>query len=208
MIGLLAEKIGMTQIFDEQGRVTPVTLLTAGPCPIVQMKTMETDGYTALQIGFGKKREKLIPKGLQGHLKKHKAAGIRSLKEVRVDDLAEYAVGQELTVTLFEIGAKVDVIAVSKGRGFAGVVRRHHFTAGRETHGTVTHKQPGSIGASAYPSRVIKGKRLPGRMGGERVTVRNLKVVGMDPEQHLIWIKGSIPGPPKSTVLIRKVGEK
>jgi large subunit ribosomal protein L3 len=117
-------------------------------------------------------------------------------------------VGQELTVTLFEIGSKVDVIAVSKGRGFAGVVRRHHFTAGRETHGTVTHKQPGSIGASAYPSRVIKGKRLPGRMGGERVTVRNLSVVGMDPEQHLIWIKGSIPGPPKSTVLIRKVGEK
>lgn len=208
MIGLLAEKIGMTQIFDEQGRVTPVTLLAAGPCPIVQMKTVETDGYTALQIGFGKKREKLIPKGLQGHLKKHKAAGVRSLKEVRVDNLADYTVGQELTVTLFEIGSKVDVIAVSKGRGFAGVVRRHHFTAGRETHGTVTHKQPGSIGASAYPSRVIKGKRLPGRMGGARVTVRNLSVVGMDPEQHLIWIKGSIPGPPKSTVLIRKVGEK
>jgi large subunit ribosomal protein L3 len=208
MIGLLAQKIGMTQIFDEQGRVTPVTLLAAGPCPIVQMKTTETDGYTALQIGFGKKRESLIPKALQGHFKKHKAAGIRSLKEVRVDDLTAYTVGQELTVALFEVGTKVDVIAVSKGRGFAGVVRRHHFTAGRETHGTVTHKQPGSIGASAYPSRVIKGKRLPGRMGGERVTVRNLKVVGVDLEQHLIWVCGSIPGPPKATVLIRKVGEK
>jgi len=208
MIGLLAEKIGMTQIFDEQGRVTPVTLLAAGPCPIVQMKTTETDGYTALQIGFGKKRESLIPKGLQGHLKKHKAAGIRFLKEVRVEDLAPYTVGQELTIALFEVGTKVDAIAVSKGRGFAGVVRRHHFTAGRETHGTVTHKQPGSIGASAYPSRVIKGKRLPGRMGGERVTVRNLKVVGVDLEQHLIWVRGSIPGPPRATVLLRKVAEK
>ena len=206
MIGLLAEKIGMTQIFDEQGRVIPVTILAAGPCPIVQVKTKETDGYGALQIGFGKKREGLIPKGLQGHLKKHKAQGVRSLKEVRVDDVSSFTIGQELTVSLFEVGSKVDIIGISKGRGFAGVVRRHHFTAGRETHGTVTHKQPGSIGASAYPSRVIKGKRLPGRMGGERVTVKNLHVVGVDPEQHLIWIRGSIPGPPRSTVLIRKLG--
>ncbi len=208
MIGLLAEKIGMTQLFDEQGRVMPVTVLAAGPCPIVQVKTKETDGYGALQLGFGKKREGLIPKALQGHLKKHKAQGVRSLREVRVDDVTPYAVGQELTVALFEVGSKVDVIGVSKGRGFAGVVRRHHFTAGRETHGTVTHKQPGSIGASAYPSRVIKGKRLPGRMGGARVTVKNLHVVGVDPEQNLIWIQGSIPGPPRSTVLIRKIGPK
>jgi len=208
MIGLLAEKIGMTQVFDEQGRVIPVTVLTAGPCPIVQVKRPEADGYAALQIGFGKKRERLIPKGLQGHLKKHKAAGVRSLKEVRVDDTASYEVGQELTTSLFEVGSKVDVVGVSKGRGFAGVIRRHHFTCGRETHGCVTHKQPGSIGASAYPSRVIKGKRLPGRMGGERVTVRNLDVIGVDAEQHLIWLRGSIPGPPKCTVLIRKVGAK
>ncbi|HYR53243.1 MAG TPA: 50S ribosomal protein L3 [Candidatus Dormibacteraeota bacterium] len=206
MIGLLAEKIGMTQLFDEQGRVIPVTLLAAGPCPIVQVKTKETDGYGALQIGFGKKRESLIPRGLQGHLKKHKAAGVRSLKEVRVDDVSPFTVGQELTVSLFEVGSKVDIIGISKGRGFAGVVRRHHFTAGRETHGTVTHKQPGSIGASAYPSRVIKGKRLPGRMGADRVTVKNLHVVGVDPEQNLIWIRGSIPGPPRATVLIRKIG--
>jgi len=208
MIGLLAQKIGMTQVFDEKGRVQPVTILTAGPCPIVQVKTPETDGYAALQIGFGKKREALIPKGLQGHLKKHNAAGIRSLKEVRVDDTSPYTVGQELTVTLFEVGSKVDVVAVSKGRGFAGVMRRHHFTCGRETHGCVTHRQPGSIGASAYPSRVIKGKKLPGRMGGARVTVRNLAVVGVDQEQHLIWVRGSIPGPPRSTVLIRKIGAK
>jgi large subunit ribosomal protein L3 len=208
MIGLLAEKIGMTQLFDEQGRVIPVTLLAAGPCPIVQVKTKETDGYGALQIGFGKKRESLIPKGLQGHLKKHKAAGVRSLKEVRVDDVSSFTVGQELTVSLFEVGSKVDIIGISKGRGFAGVVRRHHFTAGRETHGTVTHKQPGSIGASAYPSRVVKGKRLPGRMGADRVTVKNLHVVGVDPEQNLIWVRGSIPGPPRSTVLIRKIGSR
>jgi large subunit ribosomal protein L3 len=206
MIGLLAEKIGMTQLFDEQGRVVPVTVLAAGPCPIVQVKTAEKDGYAALQIGFGKKRESLISKPIQGHLKKHNASGIRSLKEVRVDDPAAYQVGQELTVSLFEVGSKVDVIGVSKGRGFAGVIRRHHFTCGRETHGCVTHKQPGSIGASAYPSRVIKGKRLPGRMGGARVTVKNLAVIGVDAEQHLIWVRGSIPGPPTSTVLIRKNG--
>ena len=206
MIGLLAEKIGMTQVFDDKGRVVPVTVLSAGPCPIVQVKTAERDGYAALQIGFGKKRETLIPKPLQGHLKKHNASGVRTLKEIRVEDTAAYQVGQELTVTLFEVGSKVDVIGVSKGRGFAGVIRRHHFTCGRETHGCVTHKQPGSIGASAYPSRVIKGKRLPGRMGGARVTVKNLAVVGVDPDQHLIWIRGSIPGPPTSTVMIRKNG--
>ena len=206
MIGLLAEKIGMTQVFDDKGRVVPVTLLSAGPCPIVQVKTAERDGYAALQIGFGKKREALIPKPLQGHLKKHNASGVRTLKEIRVEDTGAYQVGQELTVTLFDVGSKVDIIGVSKGRGFAGVIRRYHFTCGRETHGCVTHKQPGSIGASAYPSRVIKGKRLPGRMGGARVTVKNLAVVGVDPDQNLIWIRGSIPGPPTSTVMIRKNG--
>src|SRR2546427_13197091 len=141
MIGLLAEKIEMTQIFDEQGRVVPVTLLAAGPCPIVQVKTPETDGYGALQIGFGKKRESLIPKGLQGHLKKHNAAGVRPLKEDRVDDTSQFTVGQQLTVALFEVGSKVDIVGVSKGRGLAGVIRRHHFTCGRESHGCATHKQ-------------------------------------------------------------------
>ena len=203
MIGLLAQKIGMTQIYDESGRVIPVTVLAAGPCPVVQIKTPEKDGYAALQIGFGKKREKLISKPLQGHLKKHQAAGVRMLREIRVPDASAYQVGQELNVSLFEVGTDVDVVGVSKGRGFAGVVRRHHFTAGRETHGVTTHKQPGSIGASAYPSRVIKGKRLPGRMGGARVTVKNLSVIGVDPDQNLIWIRGSVPGHPNSTVLIR-----
>lgn len=206
MIALLGKKVGMTQIYDESGRVIPVTVLAAGPCPVVQVKTAERDGYTALQIGFGKRREKLIRKPLEGHLKKHNASGVRMLREIRVEDPNAYQVGQQLTVSLFEVGAKVDVVGTSKGRGFAGVVRRHHFKAGRATHGCTTHKQPGSIGASAYPSRVIKGKRLPGRMGGARVTVKNLDVIGVDADQNLIWLRGSVPGHPNATVLIRKNG--
>ena len=204
MIGLLARKIGMTQIFDEGGRVVPVTLFSAGPCKIVQVKTPKRDGYAALQLGFGARREKCQTAAVKGHLKKGSASGMRTLREVRVDDTAAYQEGQELNVSLFEVGALVDVIGTSKGRGFAGVVKRHHFSGGRETHGCVTHKQPGSIGASAYPSRVIKGKRLPGRMGGERVTVRNLQVIGVDAEQHLVWVRGSVPGAPNGTVLIRR----
>jgi large subunit ribosomal protein L3 len=206
MIGLLAQKIGMSQVYDEKGHVVPVTVLAAGPCPVVQVKTSERDGYAALQIGFGKRREKLIPKPLQGHMKKHNAAGLRMLREIRIEDPSAYQVGQTLTVALFEVGVKVDVVGVSKGKGFAGVVRRHHFKAGRATHGCTTHKQPGSIGASAYPSRVVKGKRLPGRMGGERVTVKNLDVIGVDPDQNLIWLRGCVPGHPNGTVLIRKNG--
>ncbi len=204
MIGLLARKVGMTQVYDEQGRVVPVTLFTAGPCTVAQVKTPEKDGYAAIQIGFGQKREKLVSRAEQGHLKKHGVKTLpRLLRELRVDDAASYQPGQEITVTVFSVGSKVDVIGVSKGRGFAGVVRRHHFTAGRATHGVTTHKQPGSIGASAYPSRVIKGKRLPGRMGGERVTVKNLDVIGVDAEQHLLWVRGSVPGAPNGMVLIR-----
>ncbi|HEY6221176.1 MAG TPA: 50S ribosomal protein L3 [Candidatus Eisenbacteria bacterium] len=206
MIGLLAQKIGMSQVYDEKGHVVPVTILAAGPCPVVQVKTSERDGYAALQIGFGRRREKLIPRPELGHMKRHNAGGLRMLREIRVEDPSAYQVGQTLTVALFEVGVKVDVVGVSKGKGFAGVVRRHHFTAGRATHGCTTHKQPGSIGASAYPSRVVKGKRLPGRMGGERVTVKNLDVIGVDPDQNLIWLRGSVPGHPNGTVLIRKNG--
>jgi large subunit ribosomal protein L3 len=203
MIGLLAKKVGMTQLFDESGRVVPVTLLNAGPCKIVQVKTPQRDGYAALQLGFGTRREKCQTAPVRGHLKKHQASGVRTLREVRVDDVAPYQEGQELNVTLFEVGSRVDVVGTSKGRGFAGVVRRHHFTGGRETHGCVTHKQPGSIGASAYPSRVIKGKRLPGRMGGARITAKNLEVIGVDAEQHLLWVRGSVPGAPNGMLLIR-----
>ncbi len=204
MIGLLARKIGMTQLFDAAGRVVPVTLLVAGPCKVVQLKTPARDGYSAVQLGFGSRRAKCQTAPVIGHMKKHGAAGMRTLMEVRVDDAAVYQEGQELNVTLLEIGSKVDVTCNSKGRGFAGVVKRHHFSGGRATHGCVTHKQPGSIGASAYPSRVIKGKRLPGRMGGKRVTVKNLEVIGVDAEQHLVWVRGSVPGAPNGTVLIRR----
>lgn len=203
MSGLLAKKVGMTQIYDDKGRVVPVTLFTAGPCTVAQVKTPEKDGYAAIQIAFGTRRATRMTSALKGHLKKHGGAeSTRVLREIRVDDPAAYQPGQQLTVALFPAGTKVDVIGVSKGRGFAGVVRRHHFTAGRETHGVTTHKQPGSIGASAYPSRVIKGKRLPGRMGGERVTVKNLDVIGIDADQNLLWVRGSVPGAPNGTVLI------
>jgi large subunit ribosomal protein L3 len=208
MIGLLARKVGMTQVYDDQGRVVPVTLFSAGPCQVAQVKTPEKDGYAAIQIGYGPRRASRTSRALQGHLKKHGiAAGVRVLRELKVDDAAAYQPGQEINVSIFAVGSKVDVIGTSKGRGFAGVVRRHHFTAGRETHGVTTHKQPGSIGASAYPSRVIKGKRLPGRMGGARITVRNLDVIGVDAEQHLLWVRGSVPGAPNGMVLIRGVGE-
>jgi large subunit ribosomal protein L3 len=207
MIGLLARKVGMTQLYDEQGRVVPVTLLSAGPCTVAQVKTPEKDGYAAIQIGFGTRREKRMSRPLRGHLKKHGGAtSARAVRELRVDDASAYQPGQQITVSIFPVGSKVDVIGMSKGRGFAGVVRRHHFTAGRETHGVTTHKQPGSIGASAYPSRVIKGKRLPGRMGGARVTVKNLDVIGVDAEQHLLWVRGSVPGAPNGMVLIRGAG--
>lgn len=206
MIGLIGQKIGMTQLFDEQGRAVPVTVLAAGPCPIVQIKTPQQDGYAALQIGFGSRREKVMTAAERGHLAKRNAPMVRFLREVRIDDASTFEVGQQLTVSVFEVGSRVDVVGVSKGRGFAGVVRRHHFSGGKETHGCTTHKQPGSIGASAYPSRVIKGKRLPGRMGGGRITVKNLSVIGVDPEQNLIWVRGSVPGATTGTVLIRKVG--
>jgi len=204
MIGLLAQKIGMTQVFDEKGRVQPVTILTAGPCPIVQVKTPETDGYAALQIGFGKKREALIPKGLQGHLKKHNAAGIRSLKEVRVDDTSPYTVGQELTVTLFEVGSKVDVIGVSKGKGFQGVMKRHHFRGGAASHGSMFHRAPGSIGSSAFPSRTFRGMRMGGRMGGDRVTIKNLEVLRVDEENNLLVLRGAVPGARGAFLAVRR----
>jgi len=206
MIGLLARKIGMTQVYDEQGRVVPVTLLAADPCTVAQVKTPEHDGYAAVQVGFGRRRESRVTRPIRGHLKKHGGLdGVATLREIRVDDAAAFQPGQSLTVSQFEVGSLVDVVGVSKGRGFAGVTRRHHFTGGRETHGCVTHKQPGSIGASAYPSRVIKGKRLPGRMGGARVTTKNLHVVGVDAEQNLIWIRGGVPGAPNGTVFLRPV---
>jgi len=203
MLGIIGRKVGMTQVFNEKGEAVPATLIEAGPCPIVQVKTQEKDGYTALQLGFGDKREKNLTKPVIGQYKKAGVPARAMLREFLIDDVGEYKAGQEIKVDIFEIGKKVDVVATSIGRGFQGTTKRHGFTGGKATHGVTTHRQPGSIGASAFPSRVIKGKRLPGRMGGKRVTMKNLQVVAVDPEQSLLVVRGSIPGPVRGFVLVR-----
>jgi len=203
MLGIIGRKVGMTQVFNEKGEAVPATLIEAGPCPIVQVKTQEKDGYTALQLGFGDKREKNLTKPVIGQYKKAGVPARAMLREFLIDDVGEYKAGQEIKVDIFEIGKKVDVVATSIGRGFQGTTKRHGFTGGKATHGVTTHRQPGSIGASAFPSRVIKGKRLPGRMGGKRVTIKNLQVVAVDAEQSLLVVRGAIPGPVRGFVLVR-----
>jgi large subunit ribosomal protein L3 len=203
MLGIIGRKVGMTQVFNEKGEAVPATLIEAGPCPIVQVKTKEKDGYTALQLGFGSKREKNLTKPVIGQYKKAGVQARAMLREFLIDDVGEYKAGQEIKVDIFEIGKKVDVVATSIGRGFQGTTKRHGFTGGKATHGVTTHRQPGSIGASAFPSRVIKGKRLPGRMGGKRVTIKNLQVVAVDAEQSLLVVRGAIPGPVRGFVLVR-----
>ena len=199
MIGLLGRKVGMTQIYDESGAQVPVTVLAVGPCVVVQKKTKARDGYEALQLGY----EELATanRAQAGH---SKAAGktFRQLREMRVDGTDAYQVGQELKVDLLEKCAAVDVTGVSKGKGMAGVVKRHHFKGGCDTHGSMHHKLPGSIGASSYPSRVIKGKTLPGRMGFEQRTVINLKVVKVDAEKNLLLVRGGVPGPVRGLVTV------
>jgi large subunit ribosomal protein L3 len=202
MLGIIGRKVGMTQVFDEKGEIIPATLIEAGPCPVVQVKTREKDGYAAVQLGFGDKREKNLTKAVVGHYKKTGQPVRAMLREFRVDDPSAFSTGQQVKVDQFEVGKRVDVIATSIGRGFQGTTKRHGFTGGKATHGVTTHRQPGSIGASAFPSRVIKGKRLPGRMGGKQVTMKNLKVVAIDAEQSLLVIRGSIPGPVRGFVLV------
>lgn len=196
MIGrLLGRKLGMTRIFDPEGSALAVTVIEAGPCYVVQKKTTETDGYEAVQLGFMRKRLDKVNKPLRGHFEKHGfKSGFRYLKEFRLESTAGLEVGQELDVSQFAIGDRVDVVGFSKGRGFAGVIKRWGFQRGPETHGSMSHRAPGSIGASAFPSRVIKGKRLPGRMGNARVTVASLQVVDVRPEQNLLLVKGAVPG--------------
>jgi large subunit ribosomal protein L3 len=203
MLGLMGRKLGMTQIYNERGEAVPVTLIEVGPCTVTQVKTEAKDGYTALQLGFGEKREKLITKPVIGHYRKNGLTPARWLREFRVEADVEHPVGHTLDVSLFTVGQKVDVVGDSIGRGFQGVVKRHGFSGGKATHGVTTHDQPGSIGASAYPSRVIKGKRLPGRMGGGPVTIRNLRVVAVDPEQNTLALRGAVPGPRRALLLIR-----
>ncbi|ALG50000.1 50S ribosomal protein L3 [Clostridium perfringens] len=200
---IIGKKVGMTQIFDENGRVIPVTVVEAGPCVVVQKKTVETDGYDAIQVGFGELREKLVNKPRKGHFAKAGVSLRRTLKEFRMEDIANYNVGDEIKVDTFEIGDKVDVSGVSKGKGFQGTIKRWNASRGPMSHGSKFHRAPGSMGAASDPSRTFKNKRMPGHMGAKNTTVLNLEVVKIMPEKNIILIKGGIPGPNKGTVVIR-----
>jgi large subunit ribosomal protein L3 len=204
MLGLIGRKIGMTQLFGAKGEVIPVTVIQAGPCTVTEVRTADRNGYVAIQLGYGTNKETRFKRPVLGQFKKRNLPPSRHLKEFRVSDSAGIEVGQSLTVSLFEAGQHVDVEGVTKGRGFAGVVKRHKFVAGHASHGPTHGKQPGSIGSSAYPSRVIKGKRLPGHMGAVRLTTKNLVVVGVDAEQHVLLVRGAVPGPPNGLVLVKK----
>ena len=194
----------MTQIFNENGKVIPVTVVEAGPCVVSQKKTVETDGYNAVQIGFGDVRPKLVNKPMKGHFDKSDVAPKKVLKECRFDDISSYNVGDIIKADIFENGEKVDVIGTSKGKGYAGVIKRWNFRRLKETHGTgPTVRKGGSIGACSDPSRVFKGKKMAGHLGAERVTVQNLKIAKIDSENNLIAIKGAVPGPNGGIVLIR-----
>ena len=217
MKGLLGIKLGMTQLFDEAGVVVPVTIIQAGPCFVTQVKTRDSDGYNAVQVGFGETKDRRLSGGQKGHLgllkanKKHPQRkknvdipAVRYLREFRTKDAADYQVGQALTVEQFEAGDRVDVVGKTKGRGFAGNVKRHGFAGGVKTHGqSDRHRAPGSIGSTSTVGRVFKGKRMAGRMGNERFTAQNLTVMRIDPEKNLIAVKGAVPGVKGGLVLIR-----
>ena len=204
MIGLIGKKIGMTQLFSEKGEAIPVTVIEAGPCTVTDVRTSELNGYSAIQLGFGSNKESRYTRPVLGQFKKRNLPPSRFLKEFRVPDLAGIEVGQKLTVSMFEKGQHVDIQGVTKGRGFQGVVKRHGFVSGHASHGPTFGKQPGSIGASAYPSRVIKGKRLPGRMGGVFLTQKNLEIVAVDTEQNVVMVRGAVPGPTNGLVIVKK----
>jgi large subunit ribosomal protein L3 len=197
----------MTQLFDETGKFVPISVIQAGPCHVVQTKTKERDGYDAVQVGFEDVKEKRANKPRAGHFKKAGVAPKRILMEFRVTDVAGYPVGSVATVEMFEIGSMISVTGTSKGKGFQGVVKRHKFHGGDDTHGCTTHRLPGSIGASAYPSRPWKGQKLPGRMGGVRVTVKNLVVVGVDKERNLLLVRGAVPGAPNGFLSMKTVSK-
>ncbi len=199
---IMGIKVGMTQIFTEEGRAIPVTVVEAGPCTVLQKKKLETDGYNAIQVGFYNLKEKLANKPTKGHVKKANVGPLRYIREFRVSNVDDYEIGQGISVDVFTEGDIVDVTGTSKGKGFAGVVKRHNFSRGLMGHGSRYHRGTGALGAKG-PARVFKGKKLPGRMGGERVTVQRLKVVKVYSDRNLILIKGAIPGPKKGLVIIK-----
>ncbi|MGX8797164.1 50S ribosomal protein L3 [Fusibacter sp. JL298sf-3] len=204
MVGIIGKKIGMTQIFNESGIVTPVTVVEVTPMVVTQIKTVETDGYNAIQVASGDVRTKHVNKPMKGHFDKAGVAYKKTLKEFRVENPAEFTVGQEIDATLFEGVEKVDVAGTSKGKGTAGPIKRHNQSRGPETHGSKYHRGGGSIGAASYPARVIKGMPMAGRMGNEQVTVQNLDIVKVDAERNLLLIKGAVPGPKKGQLVIKK----
>lgn len=206
--GIIGRKVGMTQVFEESGKAVPVTVIQAGPCPIVQVKTKEKDGYQAVQLGFGEQKISRTNSPKRGHLEKAGVDPVRVLREFRVRSLEGMASGNVVDASIFSAGELVDVTGTSKGRGFSGVVKRWNFAGGRKSHGGEQDlRRPGSIGASATPSRVFKGKRMAGRYGAKRHTVQNLSVVRVDPGRNLLVLKGGVPGPPNGLLLIRKAAK-
>ncbi len=205
MRGILGKKVGMTQVFQEDGSVVPVTVIEAGPCYVTQVRTEERDGYRAVQLGYELAKEKHLTKGQLGHLDQAGVSPLRYLRELQIREDEAFELGQEVLVDIFEPGERVDVVGKSKGRGFAGVVKRYGFAGGPKTHGqSDRHRAPGSIGACASPGRVWKGQRMPGRMGGKRVTSQNIEVVLVDPDRNLLAVKGSVPGPKGGFVIVKE----
>ncbi len=203
MLGLIGKKIGMTQYFDEDGKLVPVTVVEAGPVYVTQIKRVEKEGYNAVQVAFGEKKAKNVTKPLKGHFEKAGVENKRKLVEFRLDNVDDFTLGQEIKADLFTVGNKVDVIGTSKGKGTTGHIRRWNHSRGPETHGSKFHRLSGSKGGSSYPGRVAKGYKGPGRMGYERVTVANLEIVRIDANRNLMLIKGAIPGPKKGLVVIK-----
>ena len=201
---ILATKVGMTQIFNDDGVLTPVTVLQAGPCVVTQVKTVENDGYSAVQVGFVDKREKLVNKPLKGHFDKAGVSYKRYVREFKLEDAEGYAVAQEIKADVFTAGDKIDATAISKGKGFQGAIKRHGQSRGPMTHGSKFHRHAGSNGSASDPSKVFKGKKMPGQMGNKQVTIQNLEVVKVDAENNLLLVKGAVPGPKKSLVKIKE----
>jgi large subunit ribosomal protein L3 len=206
--GLVGKKLGMTQVFDTQGKVIPVTVIEAGPCTVVQKKTIGKDGYDAVQLGFGQKKTHRVNKPMLGHFQKAEKGAFAALRELRVDAASALEVGQEVRVDIFREGDYVDVTGQTIGRGFTGVVKRWGFKGGRASHGSMFHRAPGSIGGSSWPSRVFKNMKMGGHYGNERVTVLNLQVVAIQPEKNLLLVRGAVPGAKNSLVFVRRAIKK
>ncbi len=205
---IVGKKVGMTQLFLSDGTMIPVTVVEAGPCPVIQKKTVEHDGYSAIQVGFGEIREKLVNKPNKGHFEKAGIRALRYLRELKLDNASDYEVGAVITADTFEEGERVDVIGKSKGKGFAGVIKRHNQSRGRKTHGSHSYRTAGAMSACSDPSKVFKTKKLPGHMGASRVTVQNLEVVRVDKERNLLLVKGAVPGAKGGMVVVKSTVKK